>query len=237
MSKFRELEGVHRDYGIACALFQLVLKNLSLNDKERANDYRQQFKELDSDSNPNIRLREELLKALILKQGQRIKSKVKSQEILLKIVNEETYSRLDHELTVIAMLNLCELLLDEYRAYGVQEVLTEVDGLLKETFNVAKTYQSNFILVEVMTLQSRFSLLRGKIEKADSYLDQAIAIIEEKDLRELTQRVQEEKQSLQSKLRTWEEMTQEGASVAERFKELELIDYIRKAVEVAEKFH
>jgi hypothetical protein len=96
------------------------------------------FDQLNIEENKQIKLRRDLANALILKKQSRVMFKVDAQRILAKIVNDKV---IDHEMTIIAMLNLCDLLLDEWQTYNQEEVLKELMELLDKLYLVGYEYK------------------------------------------------------------------------------------------------
>jgi tetratricopeptide (TPR) repeat protein len=220
------------ELGKAVTLFQLILIFLSQGKIQEAEKYFSQFYQLDSE-NLGIKLRKRLSKALILKNRTRSKHKVEAQSILETIFKEKI---IDHEMTIIAMFNLCELLLDELGTYGENEVLIEIEKLLQKLYEVAQNYNSQIILIEVLVLQSRLALLKGDITNANKLLDQASTLIEKKDLGVLATRIENEKNYLRENLKKWEILTQTGMTLSDRLKQTEMQEYIKIALENLKSF-
>jgi tetratricopeptide (TPR) repeat protein len=220
------------ELGKAVAIFQLILIYLGQGKVQEAEKYLSQINQLDSE-NLGIELRKRLSKALILKNRARTKHKVEAQTILEIIFKEKI---IDHEMTIIAMFNLCELLLDELSTYGENEVLIEIEELLKKLYEVAQSYNSQIILIEVLVLQSRLVLLKGDITKANRLLEQASVLIEKKDLGVLATRIEKEKNYLKENLKKWEVLTQTGMTLSDRLKQTEMQEYIKIALENLKSF-
>jgi len=153
-------------------------------------------------------------KALLLRKSLRARKRVKAEKILMKIVNDEDS---DHELTVNALLNLCELLLVELRMTNDLEVLKEIEPFVFRLLNIVEKSNSYWFLGETHLLQAKLSLLAFDINKAKRFLTQAQQIAERFDLTQLKIKIKVEYEELQKKLVLWEELKDSGASMTERF--------------------
>ena len=160
-------------------------------------------------------------KALILKTSHRIRNIAKAEEILLQILTNEN---LDIGLgymkpfTILALLNLCEVLLIELHMIGDLEVLEELKSYIIRLFDIAEKSNSYWILCETLLLQARISLLTFDIKKAQRFLTQSQQIAKRFGLTQLTTRIISEKEDLLKKLELWDKLEKIGAPMAERIK-------------------
>ena len=81
------------------------------------------------DTSKGVNLIYRLSKALIFKKSKRRIKKAQSQELLTNIANEDI---IIHEYTVVAMQNLCELLIDEMREEFEEEIFREILQLINK---------------------------------------------------------------------------------------------------------
>ncbi|MHA2371258.1 MAG: tetratricopeptide repeat protein, partial [Candidatus Hodarchaeales archaeon] len=99
-------------------------------DREALEDAKEYLKRLcriaDQEESKVIKQNCGLAEALVLKVSPRIKDKAKAQETLQQLVEDGTAN---YMVTITAMLNLCELLLEELKAYGETAVLNEAKDL------------------------------------------------------------------------------------------------------------
>jgi len=100
-----------------------------------------------------------LSKADILKQSPRIHNRAKAEEILKQVVQREIIPSLD--LTIGAIVSLCELLLDELRITNDIGVLDDLKPYIKQLLDIAEKTNSFWILAETYTLQGKLALLRS----------------------------------------------------------------------------
>lgn len=213
---------------ISCSLFHMVLISLEMmKNREKAQIYLKKLEEMKGSegSNKFIDLRKKLANALVLKNSPRVKHKTDAQRILEEIIHEEIIL---HDLTIYAMVHLCELLLDELQMYGEQEVLKEAEDLSKKIHNIAQDQKSFSLVVESLLLLSRFALIRGNITRTDTLLAQAEMITTEQDLTKLAEKVSDDQTALQDMLEKSEEILAKGASINERMQALKMSEYITR---------
>lgn len=220
---------------IYCQLTILSLDNQAI---DEAKTYFQQLKQLKESTKRHsswTRLNYLLSEAMLLKRSTRIRDKAKAQAIFHQMIDdEETFSWFK----VPAMLNLCELLLFELRASSDEiaeedPVLQEVKTLISDISSLAKDMPSYSLLVEILILQSKFTLIEGDLSAAAHYLDQARITAEEKELQVHAQKVAEEQHLLENQFDTWQELIQSNASFQTRLEQARFADYLQEAMKVA----
>ncbi|MHA1990238.1 MAG: tetratricopeptide repeat protein [Candidatus Hodarchaeales archaeon] len=219
--------GDEKSFGIACNLIRLIILNLDLGEIDKAKEYLSKFDILEDSNNKMVQVRKDLGTALILKMNPRAMYKFEAQKILSNIVNQEV---VDNEFTIIAMVNLCDLLLDELQTYNQEEVFLELESLLNQLYTVSQDYKSHFFLVESLILKSKFALVKGKISEADELLKKANFFAREKNLNDSLARITEEQSNLSNSLKLWENLTRSGANISEKLKEIEIKEYMKHAL-------
>ena len=68
---------------------------------------------------------------------------------------------IDHQFTLIACKHLAELLLDELKTYGEQEVVDELQVILQTMQEIAQEQHMFPIMIEALLLQAQIVLLEG----------------------------------------------------------------------------
>lgn len=164
--------------------------------------------------------------ALVLKNKKRAKYKIQAQQILEEIVNK----RFDYEFEFTIKVNLCELLLDEMKFYGEEDVLHEIQKLLSSISELAKNLRSITNLVILYSLQAKLALIEGDIELSKNLLNQALSIAEDKGLKLLLKQVESQQNYLTSQLDEWKAMLGGNSSLQEKFELLNLKKYIDTAI-------
>ncbi len=216
------------DPSAAAVLYELILLALDSNEPILAQEHLEALRKIDERSDSkNVKHRYLIAKALLLKSHKRTRQKMIAEEILSQVVDDEV---VDHSLTVIAMIHLCDLLLFELKVSGEEDILDEVKILTQKLFNIAKEQSSHSLLAETYVLQSKLALLEMNIEKAQNLLQQALLTAEKKGLRNLSIKIYSEKTLLEAQIEKWRHLFKQKASINER---LELTRYEDLITQVA----
>ncbi|MFQ5979860.1 MAG: tetratricopeptide repeat protein [Candidatus Heimdallarchaeota archaeon] len=212
---------------VAACLFELVCVTLEIGARDQAQEYLRRLHQIhDQDDNKIISQGYRVAKGLVLKSSSRARDRVAAQELLEDVVDEEV---VNHEITVQAMLHLCELLLDELKAYGDQAVFREAQALINKIYTLAQQQLSFTLVVDALILKSKFALIAGNLAKASQFLDQARLTADEKDLGSLATKVATERQRLTDQYDTWQRLIQTNAPFSERLEQARLTEYIQAA--------
>lgn len=221
-------EEVGNEKNISSFLYHLVLNSIEMNAKDQAKDYLQQLQQMDESTKTDvINFRSRLAKAIFLKSSPRAKHKIEAQSIFEKIIGEEIFN---FAYTVLAMLNLCELLLDEAKLYGEAEVLEEVSRISEKIHQIAQNQNSYPLIIQTLLLRSKFAILQNSPIKADKLLAQAYIIAEEKELTSLAKKISVEQENLEKELAKWAEIARK--SFQDRLDHIKIQTYIAEAMKV-----
>ncbi|MFQ5979373.1 MAG: tetratricopeptide repeat protein [Candidatus Heimdallarchaeota archaeon] len=213
------------------SLFHLISVAIDRDLVENASAYLQRLKQIaDEEENVIINQYYCLADALVLKASPRIKDKANAQEALKQLVEEGTT---DYMLAMIAMLNLCELLLDELKAYGEAIVLEEVKSLVEKLLSIANEQNSFLLAVNGRILQAKLALVEGDLISSASLLDQARATAEKKDLVLLVEKAKREQQLLEEQLENWQRLIQSNPPLQERLRRTTITEYLKEALNLA----
>ncbi|MFX0125193.1 MAG: tetratricopeptide repeat protein [Candidatus Hodarchaeota archaeon] len=212
---------------ITLPLFSLVDLLLYLGFPQKAQSYLQQFQEINAkEENKIISQRYRLAKALVLKNSKRAKMKVKSSETLEELISEEI---IDHALTVRAMFELSELLIDELRAYEEEEVFYEVKELIQHLEEIANKQKSHSLIIDTLILQAKLSMVEGNLNASQQLLDQVELITKERGIQQFANKVLKEKEHLKNQYEKWESLIQSNAPFGSRLEQAQLAEYINEA--------
>ncbi|MHA2363958.1 MAG: tetratricopeptide repeat protein [Candidatus Hodarchaeales archaeon] len=196
-------------------------------DKAIRDSYFQKLQELSKkDKNKLIDLTFRLAKAIKLKNSKRVIKKAEAQRIFQKIVEEKV---IQHEYTVTAMKNLCELLMQELQDSGSQDVLNEVKSLLEKLITIAENQKSFSLLAESYMIKSKIAILELDINSARQLLGQAEQIAEEKGLKKLLMLISREYDSLIEQSDKLTDVTDQ-VSMAERLEMAELQSMVTRII-------
>ncbi len=171
-----------------------------------------------------------LAKAKFLAISPRIRDKAKAQEIYQEIVEEEIVK---NQLTVMAMVNLCELLLDELKAYGESGALQEAKKLGEELSTLAEKQSSFSLVVNARILQAKFAMVEGNLTDAAKLLEKAKRTAEGKGLGLLAEKVVSETQQMEKEYDKWQVLFQRNAPFYERLEQARFEEHLNDALKMA----
>jgi tetratricopeptide (TPR) repeat protein len=205
-------------------LYYLILSNLKIGSDKLANNYMQKLKQMaEKIPNETIKAYEKLSQAIILKNNPRSKFKLEAQTILEEIIKDEKI----FEITLDAALHLSELLLDELKMYGRDEVLEEVENLTRGIYSKAQEQQLYPLIVEILILRAKLEFLNLKMEETDKILRQAHLIAEERGLDRLLTSVEQEENRMADEIKLALEISKSASTMQERFDKSRVIEYIK----------
>jgi len=176
-------------FEIISILFYLFKLSIDKNDKKQAEEYLEQIRDIQkNEDNVLINLFYRTATAILLKNSDRPRNKIKAEEIFEKIVQEEI---IYHELTVMSKIYLCELLLFELQVSSEDkaEIMAQMKAITKWLLMTAKSQQSYRLLAETYLLKSRIAVLDQDIKKARRLLTQAQLTAEENGLKKLSLKI------------------------------------------------
>jgi len=214
---------------IAVVLSELIELALDNNDLNLAKEYLTKLEHTDAISdNIAINQRYRIGNALILKDSPRTRDRVKAEEILEQLVEEDV---VDQTVTIAAMIHLCDLLLIELKATRAGETLNKVNDLTKHLVAVALEQSSHPLVVETYLLQSKLALIDFEVDKAQQLLAKAKSLADEKKLHRLSQIVDREIQTLQNEMQKWESILEIKPSKQELVDLTNLDDLLKRMVQ------
>ena len=184
---------------------------------ENVNDYLEQLNEI-SRKNPNIKQYKQLFvldKAIVLKSSDRLKEKMEAARIFKDIVQDKIYN---HEITIEAMVNLCELLIFELELTGNKKILNEIEDLSDELLKIAKSQYLYNLLAETYFLKAKISLIHFDLNTARILLIKAQNTAKMYGLKRLANRISNEHDYLLNNLNKWKKMAENKISLEERIK-------------------
>jgi len=127
------------------SLFHLTLEK---GDLEEAKNYLDQLKQLNEKlSSKDINIIYRIDRAIFLKMSPRSLNRGKAEEILKEIANEEI---INYDAHLIALLNLCDLLLSELSNTGILEIIEDLNSYIAKLLSIAEknhSYLANFVSV------------------------------------------------------------------------------------------
>ncbi|MFX0043219.1 MAG: hypothetical protein ACFE8L_09925 [Candidatus Hodarchaeota archaeon] len=166
-------------------------------------------------------------KALMLKRSSRIRDKAEAEELLKKIVKKETIS---FEHILYAYINLCDLLLTEFRINYNSEVLDELNHYIAKLLTLAENSHSYLVFCETFILQAKLALLNFNIKAARLFLTQAQRIAEKQGIKRLAMKISQEHDEILRQIDTWERFKDKDASIADRWEFAGLTEHMENMV-------
>ncbi|KKN21428.1 hypothetical protein LCGC14_0925490 [marine sediment metagenome] len=199
------------------AFYTAITFALKKGDYEGAKKYLQNLKQMKSQiKDEGIDLQYRISKALVLKSSPRFHDKTKAEKILRYITsNPEKVFFID--ILTVALINLCDILLAEFRLTNNLEILNELDPLITQLLTIGEKTQSYSIQAETYLFQAKLALLSFDVKKSRRFLTQAQQIAERYNLNKLAKKISREHKNLIDSLELWEQLKVSEAPLTERF--------------------
>lgn len=201
-------------YGIQASFFHLILVHLDMNNIEKAKDILNQLEKLSVQTESTVFKNLFIIsKALVLKNSRRIRNLTEAEDLLKKITEKEIETPILYQL---ALINLCELYLDELKFMNNVEVLDEIRPLIKKIYEIAERENAYSWLAETKLLQAKLALIEMDIDGAKQLLTQAQRIAELQGLTLLALKISSEHDNLLNQLSEWNNLKKIDAPMSER---------------------
>lgn len=204
------LGGVFRSYIILNIVSILVDKGL-VNEAQQRVERARLISEETNDSYDKQAYR--LAAALVLKSSMQPRSRTMAKDYLVDIVDGSFFY---YELSVMALLTLTEILVNELQMEGHPEILDALETRLVALSKLADEQESALLLVETLLLQSKVALLQLDADKAIRLLDQAKSIAQEKGLERIIERIADEHNVILNELDVWKNIGENKPPMTER---------------------
>lgn len=218
-------EELNLNENISDVIYSLILTSLKMGSKKLANKYMDKFEKLyEKNDAVYINLMKIFSKAVILKDNPRVQYKIEAQQIFNKIVKEN----INPIVTIDAMLHLSELLLDELKLYGQEEVLKEVDVLMRQIYEIAQAQKRYPLIIEAMILRSKFAFLNLDLDLANKLLQQSHLVAEERGLDWLLKMVELEQNKLEKDIKAATVISRQAELIIDELNKSQIIDYINE---------
>ncbi|MHA1795295.1 MAG: tetratricopeptide repeat protein [Promethearchaeota archaeon] len=188
---------------IAVFLFYLIRLLLDQNKTAEAKkniDTLQELSELTG--NEKISQRYLLSYALYLMKNPRVKNLYRAQNMFREIAQKAIVK---HELTVEALIHLCDLLIFELKISNDPEIMEEINDILAKLLNIAKEIRSYYLWCEINFLRAKLALMNLDVLKARKLFSQAQIIAQEQGLQQLAIRISNEHDQLLEQEKIWEQ--------------------------------
>ncbi len=195
---------------IAQTLRFLIIFLLEKESYDETDPYMKQLEELMSTTdNRIVKQNFQLSKALILKSKGRPKYWTQAIDILEKIVSEPIAT---YNTTLIALISLCEILLNEFSISGDEEVLKDLQTHTSRLLDIAQKQNSYTLRVEAyhiriisLWLQAQHSKIDINIQNARRLLQEAQELADSHGLIKLASKITTQYDKMLEKLENWDE--------------------------------
>jgi tetratricopeptide (TPR) repeat protein/predicted amidohydrolase len=214
---------------IAVVLSELIWLALDGKDPKLAKEYLSNLQRVNRESDSiGVDHLYRVSNALVLKRSGRTSDRVKAEEILEQLIEEDIA---DHLVTVTGMIHLCDLLLIELKATGDEDVLHKIESLTRRLGEIAQEQASLPLIVETYLLQSKLAIVSFEFKQAEELMLRAKNLADEKGLQQLGQIVEHEIQLLQNQKQKWESILKKGPSKQEMVELTNLNDLLQRMVQ------
>lgn len=211
---------------IAMTLFELISVTLDMDSQEQVQLYLEQLEVVNERaSNKMISQQYRLAQALCLKTSTRPRDRGKAEEFFNQVLNEEI---IDHQLTIVAIMNLCELLIVELHSSSDPDVLHEVQAHVSRLSEIATDQHSHWLLAETFVLKSKLALVELDLKRAQRFLSEAQRLAEKWGMTKLAIKVSTDYDAMLVQLNRWEELMERNASLLERLELADLDNIFRR---------
>lgn len=215
---------------IAESLFTLIVVFVERNNRDKAKEILKNLSQINNElTSKQVNLKSRLAEGIILKGSNRMKDKMKAQQIYEDILSEEVF---DHTLIVLTLLNLCEILIIELQSLQDAEVLEEINQLVNRLHEIAKLQQSYQLLTEVHIIKSRLALIDNQVDEAVALLDEVLTLVEAKNLDYLSTKITSQRVFIMSQIETWSDLASQNVSLRKMIEQTQLQDYIKTSQQI-----
>ncbi|MHA2404804.1 MAG: tetratricopeptide repeat protein, partial [Candidatus Kariarchaeaceae archaeon] len=215
---------------ISRVLFSIIQTALVFDYPHKVEEFTPHLNQIRHDDNPFIQLNYKITQALILKSNKRLRQKMESEKIFSEIVKGKT---INPHLKLLSMKHLWEIYLDEYKLFGEDEVLQQINSLTDNMKTIASSIGVTSHYIEALILQSKLAELEGSYNDANKLLDEAEKITQQRKLRKIESDVKREKRNLSQSYSKWKGIIDSSTTIAQKMEMIQIKEYIIHAQQVA----
>ena len=168
-----------------------------------------------------------LTHALVLKESNRRRQKSTAQQYFEKVYQENV---LNFEFKIVAMKNLCDLLIDEMGDEFDQEIFTEAEKLVDEMELIGQQQQIYKIMIDAKLLKAQFDMIRGNSKHAFEQLTTAGEMCKSKGLKQLETEVTHYTEHFMEQFKKWDKMLQFNPEIRDMIIQEDVKEYIKMAI-------
>ena len=206
-------EDLENKLSLAYDYFYLISCYLDIEDIEKATTYLISLKEIDKEIEDKVlKIITNLSSALVLKMSENEQERMEAKKLFKSIINE---TDVKYEIVEKAILNLCDVLLIEYKISEDNEIIEELKFFINKLQEVGLRELTHPLLVQTYWLQSQISLLELNAEEAQQLYLKAQTMAEEKELEPMARKISAEHDFLIGQLDLWKKFTTKLPSIVE----------------------
>ncbi|MEE9411239.1 MAG: tetratricopeptide repeat protein, partial [Candidatus Heimdallarchaeota archaeon] len=206
-------EDLENKLSLAYDYFYLISCYLDIEDIEKATTYLLSLKEIDKEIEDKVlKIITNLSSALVLKMSENEQERMEAKKLFKSIINE---TDVKYEIVEKAILNLCDVLLIEYKISEDNEIIEELKFFIYKLQEVGLRELTHPLLVQTYWLQSQISLLELNAEEAQQLYLKAQTMAEEKELEPMARKISAEHDFLIGQLDLWKKFTTKLPSIVE----------------------
>lgn len=214
---------------IIFSLFYLTHISIDMNLLEKARMYLREMQKIEIQAqNKIITQRTDIARTALLLKSNIEEDIIFAEKLLTDIVEGKI---IDHNLTILASLNLCYLLIDKLSAEEEHQKYEGIENLVHKIVQNAKDQQSHMLLAEAYWLQSRFALVNEDIKEAQHLLTQAQQISEKWGYKGLAMRISSDHDKLLDQFDKWQGAYNQKISISERVDLAQIEDLVIKLIQ------
>ncbi|MHA2252842.1 MAG: tetratricopeptide repeat protein [Candidatus Kariarchaeaceae archaeon] len=218
------------------SLFGLILTSIKLGSESLVENYMDKLNKLTEISdNKILQINKQLAQALVYKNQPRSKYKLEAQSMLEEIIEGDLSIAFNKIL--IATLHLCELRLDEFKLYGKEEVLLEIEDMTSTIYELAQERHLYYEMIHILILHAKLAFLLLDLDKANKILQQAHIIADERGLNHLATIIEIEEKKLEDEIGLAVEISKLAGPIHERLEKSKIIDYLVKMQKLVHTRH
>ncbi len=168
-----------------------------------------------------------LLDATILKFKSGLTNRAKAMEIFSAIIREESIS---YEIAISAIVNLCEILVTEVQITKNEGDLNEIEYLIEKMGQLSVESPSSIVRINILLLKSRIAFMFEKVDEAIELMEEAELIANNKQIKYLIDRVQNERNDLETKALSMQEVGVKASAKLDLIskRNIDYIDFLKK---------
>jgi tetratricopeptide (TPR) repeat protein len=214
-NSYLDLKPIGNPWLLSITLSNMIELSIEKDDIRSANLYYNKLEKINEQSeNAFINAFYLYSKGIILKKSSRIRDQAEAQEIFKKIIKD----KISAELTIEALIKICDLLLIELRNSNNLDILNELNGYILNLLEFAEAQNSFSILAKTYLLQGKLALIDFNFNKARQLFSKAQTLADKYEIKFLAMKISSEHDELLKDLELWETLKEKDASVTERLR-------------------